>query len=62
MLPECCKDSNKEEEKTGDPDTGHAGALTKKRLLQYMVVQNTPENIASSSGTAVVLEINENLT
>lgn len=43
-------------------DTGYARALVEERSPQYIVVQNIPENIVNSSGTAVILEVNENLT
>ena len=43
-------------------DTGYAGALVEERSPRYMVVQNIPENIVNCSSTAVILEVNENLT
>lgn len=43
-------------------DTGYAAALGEERSPRHMVVQNIPENIVNSSGTAVILEVNENLT
>lgn len=42
-------------------DTGYVRALVEERSPRYMVVQNIPETIVNSSGTAVISEVNEKL-